>query len=307
MAVTDTNGLGIFDLDKEALPGQANNKIVTSVFSVQHAPRDEPLGTLKNVTWFPHDNGLIVTSHGNGKLLLWDASNLQIAEEVDLPSKHLECHAISAADSSAHSNVAVGGKGSIYLVDLRSPGALRTLSISNNIVRKVCHGLLWDPLCEFHLFTGADDDVFAWDLRKPEAPLYTTFPSYGRNPSFVTQMLWNGGGQIITLIGTGKVECFSATPSPRDPRFMSAAWMLKVNTFDSNPLALLEEFGSGGTLLFPSSKEGIVSMVNLKDVSISDKNISIPSGPESLIYDQSRSVLYCLNRSERAISSYQMY
>lgn len=128
---------------------------------------------IAEVSWLPNDNGLIITSHKQGKVHLWESQSLQIVDTINLNCE-LQGHAMSPSLSIMHSNLAISSVDSIALVDLRTGSALHTLSTTQSKPTT----LVWDSMNEFCLYGGLDNGgILKWDIRKPQGkPLFVKMP-----------------------------------------------------------------------------------------------------------------------------------
>eukprot|EP00038_Savillea_parva_P031463 m.86855 g.86855 ORF g.86855 m.86855 type:complete len:418 (+) comp9680_c0_seq1:3450-4703(+) len=118
--------------------------------------------SIETVQWYPHDNGLFVTSGSDGALKLWDANTMQPALTfADFAGSIVYHHSMSPV--AGHGLIAVGGQTrTVKLVDPASGSATHELSGHRDSVLSVA----WSPTDEFTLVSGSrDNTVMVWDVR----------------------------------------------------------------------------------------------------------------------------------------------
>ena len=123
---------------------------------------DRPGHSVRGLSWLPHDNGIIFSSHSDGRLHIWQSDALAIVETLR-PGDRIYCHSVSESLSTMHSSMAVACTHNVALIDIRTGAAVQRLSKTNS--QPVA--LAWDTGNEFCLYSGdRTGAIYRWDVRK---------------------------------------------------------------------------------------------------------------------------------------------
>ncbi|PJF18892.1 hypothetical protein PSACC_01311 [Paramicrosporidium saccamoebae] len=174
-----------------------------SIFKVDRPPDDgsvppvlfteftsPPNDSVVDVSWFPYDNGLIISSSHTGKVRLWESAFLRTIDTIDL-KENVYCHTMSKRLSTRHSSLAVAREHGVSLLDVFTGTAMQTLSTGRIRPRS----LLWDEYNEFCLFGGLEDgSILQWDIRRPTAQV--VIPP-GRGKCAVNQLNLMGADVLV--------------------------------------------------------------------------------------------------------------
>jgi len=121
------------------------------------------------IQWYPHDTGLFMTLAADQILKVWDANEMQVADEFKFSS---DVYSFDySARSKKHSLIAVGSKDtSIYLCDLKSGSKSHILKGNKGPV----YCVKWSPRNSNVLISGSNNgSLIAWDVRKTKSMLQT--------------------------------------------------------------------------------------------------------------------------------------
>jgi DNA excision repair protein ERCC-8 len=118
--------------------------------------------SVETVEWYPHDNGMFITSGTDGTVKLWDANAMVTALEFSgFAGDVVYQHAMSSV--GGHGLIAVGGTSmQVKLCDPASGTSAHELVGHRGSVLAVA----WSPLEEFMLASASKDNtVMLWDIR----------------------------------------------------------------------------------------------------------------------------------------------
>lgn len=296
--------VAIFDTNHEGEKGRVP-------FLKVYIDAEKSLGTMRAISWLPHDNGILVTSHGNGKINIWDTSILGIAESIDLKGGPLHCHSICPSQSDSHNYVACGWDKGVKLVDLRTSASIREFKTYARVT-----SILWDPQSEFRLYCGLPGRIECWDIRKLQgcqfksgfctsADEVSIFPR--KSQDGIMYMNWHGGNRIVSVTGLGYVELTEATPRMADPKVMQLEWRTDVGDeiLPGFQPALLEDAGSGLICLPLHDELSFIDLVSGEECT----SMKIEGGTplDSLIYDYTRTTLFGLSMNPLDIYSFSLF
>ncbi len=195
-----------------------------------------------DVCWLPNDSGIIVTSHGDGALRVWDASRLAVAECTRLPGEPIvHCHGMTPHPASlASSSVALGCEAGLSLVDLRTASSLQGSAAIGPVT-----ALSWDPLNEYQLWGGGRHGALtAWDVRRLPSggsrcpPHLEAIGSFRcGQPHSVSQVSFFGASHLVVGRSDGHVALLSMV-APYE-----VIWQVEMDfeTLDGFRLALVDE------------------------------------------------------------------
>ena len=156
--------ISVYDLHKE----ENNNKDKDSFFIKSIAKSEKQRVThngIHNVTWYPIDSGLLLSSSNNGVIQLWDVNAFNVVMEYKIPN-NLILSSMSAIHPINASNVLLGCKDTIYLSDILSGSCI------HNFIGHVgnVNSVVWYPGYEYNFISGGNDGtVRLWDIRKSGA------------------------------------------------------------------------------------------------------------------------------------------
>ncbi|XP_043226803.1 DNA excision repair protein ERCC-8-like [Amphibalanus amphitrite] len=130
-----------------------------------------------DVSWYPLDTGLFLSSGSDGNLHVWDTNSMTKSESFRFKNK-LICHAMSPV-ATAHSLIAVGGEEStVTLCDLRSGSNTHQLRGHAAATVDTCR---WSPAHHYLLATGGRDKrILFWDVRYAKSQLASLVRSQSR-------------------------------------------------------------------------------------------------------------------------------
>lgn len=181
--------LSVFALAPSAEPGEIR---------ALHASELRCRAPAADLSWLPGDNGIIVSTHTNGTVQVWDTSRLEVAHTVAVPAA-ARCHAVSPAQTMLRASVAVGSAHGLRLVDLRTGSALQA-----GAGREQATALLWDILDEFQLYGGgASGALCRWDVRRLDRVVAVGTPVRQHAADAVVQLAWLGSGHVVAVQSSG--------------------------------------------------------------------------------------------------------
>lgn len=168
---------------------------------------------LVDFSWLPGDNGLMISSHGNGLVHLWESGSLSIIDTIRLPYQ-INGHDLSTAAGASQPSLAVAHDTGVVVVDLRAGAAVQTFSFKEG-KRPIC--VSWDPWNAFDLYSGClDSSIHKLDIRKPRGCLLQVHCPSGpvSNADYPFFLDWVGPDAMVAIHGSG--FAFRLSPSSQE-------------------------------------------------------------------------------------------
>lgn len=165
------------------------------------ADRESPSShnlSVECVEWYPHDNGIFVSSSVDGTVKVWDTNQMQCVETFSFGDMVYN-HQMSPV-AVKHSLIAVACKNSrVYLADMQSGSATHILKGH----RKDVLSLAWSTRNPHLLASGSrDNKVLLWDIRKASGALLALDQHNGKQSSEISRSKTAHNGHINALCFT---------------------------------------------------------------------------------------------------------
>lgn len=202
LAVGSCRRLSLFALGDgvdDDLPTEGRRPILSA-----EVPRgaQQPMAGLD---WLPGDNGLLISSHRNGRVHLWESEGLGLVECISLRGE-ISCHAMNPTRQHRSVYLAAGHHNGILLLDLRAGASVQALPFPNLYPTS----LRWDRLSDFCLLSGSSDgSLREWDIRQPARPLRQLHQLASARSGSIVQMEWLGPDLLVLVEAAGFVSLLS--------------------------------------------------------------------------------------------------
>lgn len=240
---------------------------------------------LASLSWLPQDNGLLLTSHHNGQLLLWESARLALVENIHVRQR-INCHAMSSFSDQL--NVAVGHETGISFVDLRAALPVQSLSQVGT------SSLLWDNLDRYRLYQGDKKGMLRiWDIRRLDKQLGAISTKQHDDP--LIQLEFVSPSSLMSLSSNGMVSLLNL-------KSLEVEWItdLDITCEREFRFAVIPET-SGPLALFPFESQYIVSY-NVRDgVEVRRNSYLSDWCADALLYNPKRAELYCMTLDQEVI------
>lgn len=233
---------------------------------------------LASISWLPRDNGLLLTSHHNGQLLLWESARLALVESIPVRQR-INCHAMSPFSDQL--NVAIGHETGISFVDLRVALPVQSLSRSGT------SSLLWDNLDRCRLYQGDNKGILRiWDIRRSDKQLGAISTQQQDDPLIQLELV--SPSSLMSLSSNGMISLLNL-------KSLEVEWItdLDIACEKEFRFAVVPET-SGPLALFPLESQCIAAYDARDGVEVKRNSYLSDWCADALLYNPQRAELYCM-------------